>query len=149
MGPTAWQDMRQPATQAQTASSRLRFKTVNRPPPEAQIHKLKPILPNCLPSRNPDRRSTLVLTSPDPNSVYQLAEGLPKDQQRLRIVARPGSDGISQVTFLVNDQPVGQASQPPFETWWQLERGTFSIRAIARDHSGRSVETEPVWIEVN
>ena len=94
---------------------------------------------------NPD----LVLTSPDPNSVYQLAEGLPQDQQRLRIAARPGSDGISQVTFLVNDQPVGQASQPPFETWWQLERGTFSIRAVAQDRSGRSVETGPVWIEVN
>ncbi len=94
---------------------------------------------------NPD----LVLTSPDPNSVYQLAEGLPQDQQRLRIAARPGSDGISQVTFLVNDQPVGQASQPPFETWWQLQRGTFSIRAVAQDRSGRSVETGPVWIEVN
>ena len=94
---------------------------------------------------NPD----LVLTSPDPNSVYQLAEGLPQDQQRLRIAARPGSDGISQVTFLVNDEPVGHTSQPPFETWWQLERGRFSIRAVAQDRSGRSVETGPVWIEVN
>ena len=94
---------------------------------------------------NPD----LVLTSPDPNSVYQLAEGLPQDQQRLRIAARLGSDGISQVTFLVNGQPVGQASQLPFETWWQLKRGTFTIRAVAQDRSGRSVETSPVWIEVN
>ena len=94
---------------------------------------------------NPD----LVLTSPDPNSVYQLAEGLPQDQQRLRIAARLGSDGISQVTFLVNNQPVGQASQPPFETWWQLQRGSFSIRAVAQDRSGRSIETSPIWIEVN
>ncbi len=92
---------------------------------------------------------TLVLTSPDPNSVYQLAKGLPQDQQRLRLAARSGGEDVDQVTFWVNDQQVGQADQPPFELWWQLQRGTFMIRAVAHDQSGRPIETSPVWIEVN
>jgi 1A family penicillin-binding protein len=100
---------------------------------------------NALAANSP----ALVLTSPDPNGVYQLAEGLPQEQQRLRLAARSGGEAIDRVTFWVNNQQVGYADHPPFELWWQLQRGTFMIQAVTQDSSGRPIETDPIWIEVN
>ncbi len=91
----------------------------------------------------------LALISPDPNSVFRLSAGMPAGLQQVRLAARPLSATLpSQVTFLVDDQPVGQATRLPFETWWTLQPGPHYVTAVAVDADGQSLASEGIWIEV-
>ncbi len=93
--------------------------------------------------------ATLALISPDPNSVFRLAAGMPAELQQVRLAARPLSATLpSEVTFLVNGQPVGRATHLPFETWWTLQPGAHRIEAVALDAAGQQIASEGIWIEV-
>ncbi len=91
----------------------------------------------------------LTLISPDPNSVFRLSAGMPGELQQVRLAARPlGAKLPGQVTFLVDGQPVGQATRLPFETWWTLQAGAHHIAAVAINADGEQVASEGLWIEV-
>jgi len=93
--------------------------------------------------------ATLVLTSPDPNSVFRLSAGMPGDFQQVRLAARPlGAALPAEVTFLVNGQPAGRATRLPFETWWTLQPGAHYITAVATAADGQQIASEGIWIEV-
>jgi membrane carboxypeptidase/penicillin-binding protein PbpC len=88
------------------------------------------------------------ITSPDPQTVYQISPRLPRESQRVpfRVIS---ASPISTVTFLLNDTPVGSVTASPFELWWPLEPGTFQLKARAALASGETVETESVGFVVN
>ncbi len=93
--------------------------------------------------------ATLTLISPDPNSIFRLSAGMPAELQQVRLAARPvGAALPSEVTFLVNGQPVGRSTRLPFETWWTLQPGAHFVTALALDADGQQVSSEGIWIEV-
>ncbi len=93
--------------------------------------------------------AALALISPDPNSVFRLSAGMPGDLQQVRLAARPlGAALPSEVTFMVNGQPVGRSTRLPYETWWTLQPGAHHIAAVALDADGQQVTSETIWIEV-
>lgn len=93
--------------------------------------------------------ATLVLISPDPNSVFRLSAGMPAGLQQVRLAARPlGAALPAEVTFLVNGQPAGRATRLPFETWWTLQPGAHYVTAVATGADGQQITSEGIWIEV-
>jgi 1A family penicillin-binding protein len=101
------------------------------------------------PANDDPQPASLTLISPDPNSVFRLSAGMPAGLQQVRLAARAlGALLPSQVIFLVDDQPVGQATRLPFETWWTLQPGPHYVTAVAVDADGQSLASEGIWIEV-
>jgi hypothetical protein len=91
----------------------------------------------------------LVLTSPDPNSVFRISASMPVDMQQVRLAARPAEGGrLRQLTFMVDGQPIGTVTDPPFETWWTLQPGAHQMSAVAEDETGTPITAEPIWIEI-
>lgn len=128
-------------------------------PPEARVSQVTLVLPpaarewalaNGIPQVpvNSERSSVISLSSPDPQTIYQISPRLPRESQRVpfRIIA---NTPISTVTFLLNDESVGTANASPFEFWWPLEPGSFQLKARATLASGETVETESVGFVVN
>jgi membrane carboxypeptidase/penicillin-binding protein PbpC len=132
-------------------------------PPEAQVTQVFMQLPpqarewaaqNGIPqppaaglAANDGSPAPLQLSSPDPQTVYQLTPRLPRESQKipLRVVARPA---LSEVTYFLNGQPAGTATASPFEVWWILEPGTFTLEARARLTNGAIVTSAPLQFVV-
>ena len=77
-----------------------------------------------------DDRGALRISAPDPYTVYQLSALLPVEAQRLRLaVLAPAA--TRSVRFLLNGVDVGGAEQAPWQTWWTLETGQFTLVAGA------------------
>lgn len=77
-----------------------------------------------------DVDSALRISSPDPYTVYEMSKTLPAGAQRLRLAALAPAGTLS-VRFLLNGQDAGGAEQAPWQTWWALETGQFSLVAQA------------------
>ncbi len=93
------------------------------------------------------RHVPIAISSPDPQTVFQISPRLPRESQRVPFrlyTAQP----LSAVTFLLNDQPLGTLTAGPFEWWWPLAPGTFRLQAQARLTTGETVVTEPVSFTV-
>jgi len=90
----------------------------------------------------------LAISSPDPQTVYQISPRLPRDSQKIpfRIVA---SRPVREVTYLLNGRAVAAATDSPFEAWWVLEPGAFELQARARLADGATVTSAPVRFSVN
>jgi penicillin-binding protein 1C len=133
-------------------------------PPEAVVSQIVMALPpaarewalaNGIPqlsisspeSSSPNLQSSILIASPDPQTVFQISPRLPRESQRVPFrlyTAQP----LSEVTFLLNDQPLGTLTASPFEWWWPLAPGTFRLQAQARLTTGETVVTEPVSFTV-
>jgi membrane carboxypeptidase/penicillin-binding protein PbpC len=86
---------------------------------------------------------TLAIASPDANTVFQISPRLPRASQQvpLRVVAaRP----LEAVTYLLNGRPLGTLTAAPFELWWTLEAGTYTLEAEARLEGGEAAESAPI-----
>lgn len=92
-------------------------------------------------------RSPISISSPDPQTVFQISPRLPRESQRVPFRLYT-SQPLSEVTFLLNDQPVGTLTASPFEWWWPLAPGAFRLQAQARLASGETVVTEAVSFTV-
>jgi penicillin-binding protein 1C len=82
-----------------------------------------------LPSEYEDD-SGLLITSPEPGTVFSIDLAVPADVQQLRLAAE-GSQFIETVTFFVDDEPIFTDDTAPFETWWPLVAGYHTIHAEA------------------
>jgi membrane carboxypeptidase/penicillin-binding protein PbpC len=89
----------------------------------------------------------LEISSPDPNTVYQISPRLPRASQQipLRVIS---TEPLEAVTFFLDDQPLATVTTTPFEFWWVLEDGAHSLRAEARLVGGETVESasEQFWV---
>lgn len=89
----------------------------------------------------------LRLLSPAPNAVFYLSDKLPAEAQQLSLQAS-GLPGGGLVTFYVDGASVAVADQPPYEVWWQLEKGSHTAWAAGSTEEGERFESNQVRFEV-
>jgi 1A family penicillin-binding protein len=91
----------------------------------------------------------LVMGSPDDGAVYRLDPALPRDAQRIEVLAYPGT-GVSlrEVTLLVDGRPLAQLGAPPYKALWRLEPGVHAFSAEGVDVNGKRVASNKVRVEV-
>ncbi len=91
----------------------------------------------------PDGAHTLRLLEPDPYTVFRLSPALPIETQRLRLTVgvRPGT---TRVTYLMDGQPVGSATEAPWVVWWPLEAGPHELTAVAELADGTTEASAPI-----
>jgi 1A family penicillin-binding protein len=102
-------------------------------------------------AQTPDESSltSLVLTSPDQGSRFQLSPEIPPSAQRIVVAARP-ADGVvlQRVTLLADGEPLSTLTSPPYQALWPLALGNHTFTAVGVDAEGKSVEGNRVTIEV-
>lgn len=93
--------------------------------------------------------SSLVMTSPDPFSVFRLSPALPLSHQRIEIAARPaGETVVAEVTLYVDGEPLDRLALPPYRSVWPLTPGVHAFHAEGYDATGRRLTSEPVYVTV-
>jgi membrane peptidoglycan carboxypeptidase len=91
----------------------------------------------------------LVMTRPDPGSIYHLSPNLPLSAQRVEVSARPaGGVAIAEVTLYADGVPLQSFRAPPYRTFWTLEPGEHSFEALGRAVDGRRLQSEAMRILV-
>jgi membrane peptidoglycan carboxypeptidase len=119
-------------------------------PPEAQEWAWASGIPQppISNSQLPTPNSQLQITSPDPNTRYQISPRLPRESQQIPLRVITGQP-TSAVTFILDGEPLGTARAEPFEWWWALEPGAHTLLAQAQLASGETVVSEAVPFAVN
>jgi membrane carboxypeptidase/penicillin-binding protein PbpC len=90
-------------------------------PPEAQEWAREngvPQLPKGQGPRAKDQGPELQISSPDPNTVYQISPRLPRASQQIPLRVISG-EPVEAVTFFLDDQPLATVTAAPFECWWE------------------------------
>jgi membrane peptidoglycan carboxypeptidase len=91
----------------------------------------------------------LVMTRPDPGSIYHLSPNLPLSAQRIEVSARSASSvAIAEVTLYADGVPLQSFRTPPYHTFWTLEPGEHSFEARGRAVDGRRLESEATRVVV-
>ncbi|MEW6402393.1 MAG: penicillin-binding protein 1C [Chloroflexota bacterium] len=90
----------------------------------------------------------IVLSSPRPNTVYQMTSATEPSSQQLLIEALIGP-GVTQVTFWVDGSLLGNADQSPYQTWWQLQPGEHRFWAEGVSSGGERLKSAEVIITVS
>jgi penicillin-binding protein 1C len=131
-------------------------------PPEAAVSQVLLVLPpaarewalaNGLPqplvekSQNQNSQISIRISSPDPQTVYQISPRLPRASQRVpfRIITH---QPITQLAFLLNGSEIATLTASPYEVWWPLEAGTYALTARATLATGEVVESAAVEFRV-
>jgi len=102
--------------------------------------------PAAAPSASREIRTAemgILLTRPDPGSIFRLSPNLPASAQRIEISAQIRSaTSTMEITFFVDGEPLQRFSGPPYRTFWVLEPGEHIFIARGRTVDGRSLESE-------
>jgi 1A family penicillin-binding protein len=142
-------------------------------PPEFVVYRTFWILPAELqewaaqrgisqppPEESPDMREVahvswqsteppLVLLSPDAGQVYRLNRALPLELQRIEVAARPGNGYYpTEVTLLVDGQPVSHGRGIWVRGWWPLSPGRHVVQAVGIDQKGQEIQSPQIEIFV-
>ncbi len=91
----------------------------------------------------PDADRGLRLLEPDPYSIFRLSPILPADAQRLRLTAGV-TPGTRRVTYLMDGEAIGSATESPWAVWWTLEVGQHELVAVAELADGTTEESAPI-----
>ena len=91
----------------------------------------------------------LTMSSPDAGSIYQLDGSLPRDAQRIEVVAYPAADTVlQQVTLFVDGQPLAEFGTTPYKALWQLQPGVHLFWAVGSGRDGTQIASDKIQIEV-
>jgi 1A family penicillin-binding protein len=91
----------------------------------------------------------IVLTRPDPGSIYRLSPNLPDSAQRIEVSAQIRSAmPLVEMTVFVDGEPWRRFSNPPYRAFWVLEPGEHTFLARGRTADGKSLESAESWILV-
>ncbi len=90
----------------------------------------------------------LQLTSPDPQRVYRIDPGLPREAQAAPVTALVSASPVSSVTLLVDGAPLAVVSSPDYTAWWPLQPGRHTFQAVATSPDGREARSEEVVVFV-
>ena len=92
---------------------------------------------------------SIVMTSPDPFSVFRLSPALPLSHQRIEVAARPAEEiTLAELTLYVDGEPLVRLASPPYRSLWPLTPGVHAFHAEGYDATGRRLTSEPVYITV-
>jgi hypothetical protein len=74
---------------------------------------------------------------------------IPPSAQRIVVAARP-ADGVvlQRLALLADGEPLATLTSPPYQALWPLALGNHTFTAVGVDLEGKSVEGNPVTIEV-
>jgi 1A family penicillin-binding protein len=102
-----------------------------------------PLVPEALAVPHASTPGELMMASPDANTVFRIAPGLPGEAQRLRLVA-VGPPGTRDVTILLDGVPLETRQTPLFEAYWPLEVGDHQVWAVGTDAEGQQTRSDPI-----
>ncbi|MBC7241764.1 MAG: penicillin-binding protein 1C [Anaerolineae bacterium] len=93
--------------------------------------------------------SPIWLASPAAGDVYRLNPALPRQTQRLEVLAevQPGLR-LTPVELYVDDVLLARLESPPYAARWELEAGRHRFRARGRTEAGEWLESPTVEIVV-
>jgi membrane peptidoglycan carboxypeptidase len=93
--------------------------------------------------------SLLLMTSPDPWTVYRISPRLPASEQRIVVEARPGSNvRLAEVSLLADGLSLATLARPPYRALWTLTSGEHTFQAVGQGLSGETMESEPIVVTV-
>jgi membrane carboxypeptidase/penicillin-binding protein len=91
----------------------------------------------------------LQITSPAPNSIFELSPQLPPELQQIEVSARLGtSTGMRELTLLVDSQPIATFTAAPYRALWRLAPGEHQVQAAGEDANGQRVESAVIRFTV-
>jgi len=92
---------------------------------------------------------SIVMTSPDPFSVFRLSPALPLGEQRIEVAARPaGETVVAELILYVDGEPLAELVTPPYRSLWPLTPGVHAFHAEGYDATGRRLTSESVYVTV-
>ena len=95
----------------------------------------------------PDSDAGLRLLEPDPYTVFQIAQSIPLDSQRLRLTVGAPAD-TTRVTYLLDGVQIGTAELSPWAVWWTLEPGDHELIASAELSDGTTITSAAIPFSV-
>ncbi len=116
-------------------------------PPQAQEWARQNGIPQIPNPQLPITNYHLQITSPDPNTIYQISPRLPRASQQipLRAIA---SEALSSATFVLDGQPLATVSEAPFEMWWVLAPGQHTLVVEGRLPGGEVIRSDVIGFSV-
>jgi 1A family penicillin-binding protein len=88
----------------------------------------------------------LVITSPAPNSIFELSPQIPPEMQQVEVSAQLGlSTGMRELTLQIDGSSIATFTAPPYRTLWKLAPGEHQVQAIGMNAGGQQLES-PVLI---
>jgi penicillin-binding protein 1C len=97
--------------------------------------------------RLPDAEKPLRLLSPDPYTVFELSPILPTSAQRLRFRVGYPPDTVA-VTYALNGTDLTTSTTAPYQAWWELALGQYTLTATAELADGTRLTTDPLYFTV-
>jgi hypothetical protein len=86
---------------------------------------------------------SIVMTSPDPFSVFRLSPALPLGDQRIEVAARPAEETvIAELILYVDGEPLARLTAPPYCSLWPLTPGEHAFHAEGYDATGRRLTAD-------
>ncbi|MEM6282976.1 MAG: transglycosylase domain-containing protein [Chloroflexota bacterium] len=85
----------------------------------------------------------LRIVSPDPYTTYEIDPVLPRESQRVKLAVAAPLD-TRHVTYRMNGETVAVAESVPYEAWWPLAEGQYTLTAEVMRTDGRVDTLESV-----
>ena len=133
---------------ANTPPERVESRVYVVPPQEAQEWAQQqgwPALPAAAATNSQETQTAgmeILLTRPDPGSIYRLSPNLPPLSQRIEVSAQIHSAvSAMEITVFVDGEPLRSFSGPPYRTFWALEPGEHTFVARGRTADGQPLES--------
>ena len=98
-----------------------------------------------------DHGAAVIIASPDPNRVYRVDPGLPRNVQQLPIMARlsdAARAGGATVTLLVDGAELAVVAGPDYTAWWPLTAGSHTFEAMVVAADGTRIRSAAVNVLV-
>ncbi|MEO0564080.1 MAG: penicillin-binding transpeptidase domain-containing protein, partial [Chloroflexota bacterium] len=120
-------------------------------PPEARDWGLRnniPAPPIGLVMTNGDEADYRV-RSPDPYTTFEISRMLPAESQQIRLLAAVPPDAV-EVRYRLNGREIAIVRDAPFEAWWTLQPGDFTLETevIRADGTRLSLESVPFAVQL-
>lgn len=91
--------------------------------------------------------ATVRLLSPDPYTIFQLADLIPQMYQRIRLEVVTPEDTL-RVRYRLDGELIAQSDRAPFDVWWQLQAGNHVLIAEAILPEGRIIQSAEIPFQV-
>jgi membrane peptidoglycan carboxypeptidase len=92
-------------------------------------------------------QSTLHITSPDDATIFNISPRLPIESQQITFSAVSGAT-MREVSFVLNGKVEATLTEPPYQYFWTLAPGQYTLEVVGVTASGERVSGEAVRFEV-